>query len=309
MLHRLIDHTHGGVQILNGRIYYSPNSCRFVEEPPFRSSVENPFVPFSDASSPRNIMDLDIRDYMCPQWWTRPWGWISFFWSNLDNQLNVITYFLQSHFEAPAIRPMNPWAFGYKKVFPCEAMMMRAIMKSWEWFSVWVALLSFLIAQAEVKEEELKPYPYLAKKNWAAFFPSPMIPEADSADSSSTLDVSDTQGTVSTHQEHVLSIWQKFSEARKVLTQRMEQTETERQRQTRLDRARKPPTKSAKVFRWVKDDVTNIYIREQVSKKWREDTLGDYSAKQTRYDSFLNEYDCCSAFGSDDESDENDEDD
>ena len=153
---------------MNGRIYYSPNSCRAVEEPVVNRSGENPFIPFSETSTRRNVMDLDIRKYMRPQWWTRPWGWISFLllepdyrsppfdplthiprrpmrlpegagyampsdladsWSNLDNMLNVITYFLQSHYEAPAIRPMSPWAFGYNKVFPREAMMMRAICK------------------------------------------------------------------------------------------------------------------------------------------------------------------------------------
>ena len=350
-------------------------------------------------------MDLDIRKYMRPQWWTRPWGWISFLllepdcrsppfdplthiprrpmrlpegagyampsdladsWSNLDNMLNVITYFLQSHYEAPAIRPMSPWAFGYNKVFPREAMMMRAITKSWEWFSVWLALLSFLIAKAEEKEDELEFYPRLAKRNWAEFLLSegmertlleslvssiafrfdpkltrtgtfidlwnkdhfqpsiywfcayhvpvwyrwgdeeatnpifanfsphvhqlqigttfftsnPSLSMPETAISQGSRGRSDMKATeISTQHEQELPPWQKFFETRKALTQRMEQTETERERQTRLNRERKPPTKSAKVFRWIKDDA-NVYVREQVSKKWREHTLGDYSTNQ-----------------------------
>ena len=56
-------------------------------------------------------------------------------------------------------------------------------------------------------------------------------------------------------------------------------------------------------------DDANVYVREQVSKKWREHTLGDYSTNQVRYNPFLNEYDCCSQFGLDDESDEDESDD
>ncbi|KJA21984.1 hypothetical protein HYPSUDRAFT_202479 [Hypholoma sublateritium FD-334 SS-4] len=431
-----LDRNHGRVQILNGRLYYSPNSYRTVEEPALEVPGENPFVPYSPTSSRRNVMDVDLRNYLRPRWWTRPWGWISFLshepdyrhppfdplmhiprrplrlqdnagyampldlassWSNLDKQLNVITYFLQSHYQAPAIRPMSPWAFGYNKVFPRESMMMKAITKSREWFSVWLALLSYLIAKAEAKEVELAPYQNLAKKNWAEFLlqqgmdwtlldslissiafcfdpklqrtgafidlqckddsqpsvywicsyhipvwyrwgdeeasdpsladfgpyihqlqlgttfltniPTRITYEEEESNITGPPEISVAPlSNASVRHNQGLPAWQIFLDQRKALTRRMEQTETEREREIRLARARKPPTKTAKVFCWFKDNDTNLYIREQVSKKWREDTLGDYSAKQIRYDSFLNEYDCCSEFGSDNESDEDEED-
>ncbi len=95
--------------------------------------------------------------------------------------------------------------------------------------------------------------------------------------------------------------WKEFFTSREALNKRLETTETASEKQKRLSRERKPPTHSAKVFRWVKDPASDCYIREQVSKKWRQDTLGDYSSNQTRYDSFSNEWDCSSQFGSDDE--------
>ncbi|KJA22907.1 hypothetical protein HYPSUDRAFT_607729 [Hypholoma sublateritium FD-334 SS-4] len=83
----------------------------------------------------------------------------------------------------------------------------------------------------------------------------------------------------------------------------MEQAETTLERQKRLAREQQPPTTSAKVFRWVKDIGNDRYIRKQVHKKWRSDTLANYSTKQVQYDSFSNEWDCSSQFDSDDESD------
>ncbi len=96
--------------------------------------------------------------------------------------------------------------------------------------------------------------------------------------------------------------WNQFHESRQASNQRLEQTETTLERQKRLAREQQPPTASAKVFRWVKDIDSDGYVREQVSKRWRQDTLGGYSTKQTQYDAFANEWDCSSEFGSDDES-------
>ncbi len=63
-----------------------------------------------------------------------------------------------------------------------------------------------------------------------------------------------------------------------------------------------------KYFTGKKNDSGEL-IREPVSKKWREDTLAHYSMKQKRYNSFENEWDCCTDFGSDDDSDGDDDDD
>ncbi len=104
--------------------------------------------------------------------------------------------------------------------------------------------------------------------------------------------------------DRFLASWDSFLSSRKLLRQRIEQAESSLDKQKRLARENQPPTKSAKVFHWVKDISSNGYVREQVSKRWRQHTLGEYSSKQARYDSYLNEWDCCSELGSDDEEDD-----
>ncbi len=106
--------------------------------------------------------------------------------------------------------------------------------------------------------------------------------------------------------DRFLASWNCFLSSRKLLRQRIESAETSVDKQKRLARENQPPTKSAKVFHWIKDISSNGYVREQVSKRWRQHTLGEYSSKQVRYDSYYNEWDCCSELGSDDEEDDHD---
>ncbi len=147
-------------------------------------------------------------DYREPRWWTRPWGWISFFphepdfshppfhsllyvphrlhrfsndsrysmppnvaasWEQLDRDISFVTHLLQLHYGAAALRPMNPRGFGYSKPRSHLKAVMRSIFKSRDWFCVWIALLSYLIACAETVENDLEPYPFLAKKHWALY--------------------------------------------------------------------------------------------------------------------------------------------
>ncbi|KJA13949.1 hypothetical protein HYPSUDRAFT_150974, partial [Hypholoma sublateritium FD-334 SS-4] len=276
---RRLDRSFGRVQILSGRVYYSPNSSRVVQEPAVDRFGENPF---------RNAMDLDISNYMNPRWWSRAWGWIS--WLMLDRDLTTITSLIQVYFDIPVIRPMNPRAFGFHNRFRHPWMVAKVITKSRDWFSVWVALLSFLIARAEDKQREVQHFPNLAKKSWYDFLLEKGV-ERTWLDS------------LAIEREKCPPSWKEFFASREALNKRLEITETASDKQKRLSREKKPPTQSAKVFRWVKDHTSERYIREQVSKKWRQDTLGDYSSNQIRYDSFSNEYDCSSQFGSDDESD------
>ncbi len=407
-------------------------------------------------------MDLDISNYMQPRWWNRSWGWISFFphnpdyqqppfdvlllnlrrylhlpdnsgysmpdaiadsWFMLDSDISAITSLLQVYYDLPAMRPMNPRAFGFHNRFRHQWMVATVINKSKDWFSVWVALLSYLIAKAESKEYELQSFPGLAKKSWynyllekgvertwldslassvtCRFHPDTIrtgiflrLPVKDSFQPSvdwfcrykvpvwyawgkeqaqdprfasfaplthqlqigttillhspSPCESVATDNVASTSTESITSVdtiasgntvapahttatcanvvapaasiaykspieryphsWIDFFASREALNKRLEMTETTINKQKRLSREKKPPTQSAKVFRWVRDLTSDRYIREKVSKKWRQDTLADYSLKQTRYDSFSNEWDCSSQFGSDDESENGHED-
>lgn len=78
-----MDKTNGRVQILKGRLFYSPNCSRTVDHPPPTRDQEggepNPFLPSIQPNGRRNYFELDIAKYNSPRWWTLAFGWISFF--------------------------------------------------------------------------------------------------------------------------------------------------------------------------------------------------------------------------------------
>ncbi|KAG6912712.1 hypothetical protein DXG01_012700, partial [Tephrocybe rancida] len=88
-----------------------------------------------------------------------------------------------------------------------------------------------------------------------------------------------------------------FFAARDVRNAKRLLTERPGDRQARLDRERKPPVASAKVFEWICHHLTGEWHREQVRKAERKETLDEYSVAQKRYDSFFNEWDCCHEWG------------
>ncbi len=91
-------------------------------------------------------------------------------WLELDKNLTEATALLQAYYQIGAVRPLSPWGFGYPKWHKDRRHMLISINKAGDWFSVWIALLSFVIARAETIERELAPYPHLAKDNWQPFY-------------------------------------------------------------------------------------------------------------------------------------------
>ncbi|KAF8057991.1 hypothetical protein FPV67DRAFT_1676758 [Lyophyllum atratum] len=88
------------------------------------------------------------------------------------------------------------------------------------------------------------------------------------------------------------------------------QRESADARQKRLNRMRQPPTVSASVFVWEEDSEDSTkFVRCQVPKQEREETLGWFSRSQKRYDAFWNEWDCCAEMGENDDDEEYDDDD
>jgi hypothetical protein len=111
--------------------------------------------------------------------------------------------------------------------------------------------------------------------------------------------------------------WARFFEARAKQNEARLENESPKQRQTRLNRERKPPRLSAEVYEWDwSDEDPLVLVRTRILNKSREDTLDDYRSYQCRYDAFRNVWDVCQWFGlddgdnsapmdSDDESDDN----
>ncbi len=87
-------------------------------------------------------------------------------WLELDRNLSRATSLIQTYYGIPAVRPISPWAFGYPRRHIDRRHLLIAICKGREWFSVWIALLSYIIAQAESIHAELALYPHLAKVDW-----------------------------------------------------------------------------------------------------------------------------------------------
>jgi hypothetical protein len=103
--------------------------------------------------------------------------------------------------------------------------------------------------------------------------------------------------------------WEAFFAAREVKRQIKLAKETPSERQSRINRERKPPTVSADVFLWDwSADGAIELVRTRVGKKEREDVLGNRSNNQCKYDAVFNIWDVSDYFGPDDPDDDDDDD-
>lgn len=111
-----------------------------------------------------------------------------------------------------------------------------------------------------------------------------------------TLSVQHTRSAPLNDTESIPMTWQEFFAVREQHNKDILALETAGDRQRRLSRESKPPTRKAKIFEWQKDH-RGILIREAVLGKYKIETLAAYAKDQIRYDAFRNEYDCCTEFG------------
>lgn len=72
------------MQILDGRIIYSPNSTRTVQIPSRLPDTQNPFFPSSVPGTTKlNYWKLDASVYERPQWYHIKFGWVCFYDKNV----------------------------------------------------------------------------------------------------------------------------------------------------------------------------------------------------------------------------------
>ena len=100
--------------------------------------------------------------------------------------------------------------------------------------------------------------------------------------------------------------WRDFFQAREELNKKKLVNETPAQRETRLNRERKPPIKKVHVYHWDWSDEDPLQlVRTKVTRREGEDILSSYLDSQLVYDAHTNVWDACEYFGlPDDDSDD-----
>jgi hypothetical protein len=210
----IMDKKNGRVQILEGRLFFSPNCSRTVDHPPpirdENGGEPNPFLPNFRFNGHRklapNYFELDITKYASPRWWTPAFGWISFFpltpslsgpifekllmprshhhvfhedlggyfmpsnlldkWLRVDRDLSDAIYLIRHHYPLPFLYPINTFSFGYTKGHSRSGGLHTALRKGRDWFVVWMALLSYVIAGAEDSHSSVKDSVTRPKAPW-----------------------------------------------------------------------------------------------------------------------------------------------
>ena len=166
----------------------------------------NPFLPSHQSNGRRNYFELDINKYASPRWWTLAFGWISFFpltpslcgpifeklfmprshhhvfdeeldkyfmpsnllekWLRVDRDLSDAVYLIRHRYPIPFVYPINTFCFGYSKGHKRSGALHMALRRGRDWFVVWMALLSYVIAGAEDHYSLVKDSVTLAKPSW-----------------------------------------------------------------------------------------------------------------------------------------------
>ena len=166
----------------------------------------NIFLPSLPPTGRPNYFELDITSYTIPRWWSLPFGWIAFFplrpsfsgpifeklimpgpyyaldeerngysmpsglcskWLRVENDLADAVYIIRSHYHSTFIYPLQPSSLGFSRTHRRSGALHMASRKSREWFVVWMALLSFVIAHAEdYYYTTVKDSVTLAKTHW-----------------------------------------------------------------------------------------------------------------------------------------------
>jgi hypothetical protein len=102
--------------------------------------------------------------------------------------------------------------------------------------------------------------------------------------------------------------WIEFFARRAQRNMDIKARETPAQTKQRENREKNPGQVKAKVFEWsLNDDDPRQWVRNEINKKAKQDTLSYYSGAQCVFDAFRNEWDCCEEFGDPEEMDDDDD--
>jgi len=178
-----IDYSLGCVHWLNGDLFYLPNSKQDVVISEYEDPERLVFV----------LREVHLGHFLKPHWQTKRTGYFSFLtlwpinigypfdklagmpvlhlvdriyflneewsasWSRLEQDLILATACLKNASQFFTNRPFTPWAFGYNRPAPFHRLLKIRAQLSRDWFQVWIALLSFLIAISDKNQEDAIP--------------------------------------------------------------------------------------------------------------------------------------------------------
>lgn len=94
-------------------------------------------------------------------------------WSRLENALIISTSTLTSRYSVPCVRPQPPWQLGYRALQRgTKKAVHHRITLARQWFSVWLGLLSFIMAYGATGWERRKAIVEEEIPDWFSFLSS-----------------------------------------------------------------------------------------------------------------------------------------
>lgn len=88
-------------------------------------------------------------------------------WKRLEWYLYQAVTVMRQKFQPPAVAPYAPYAYGFEKSYPTPGMAKKHIYLARDWFVIWGALFSFIVAFANTRAAETD---HLGEKGFPCWF-------------------------------------------------------------------------------------------------------------------------------------------
>ncbi|KAF9521991.1 hypothetical protein CPB83DRAFT_730754, partial [Crepidotus variabilis] len=270
-----MDRSRGRIQVINGVVYYSPNSSRDVEVPAAVDKNKTPFI----------LPTAMAKCIQISQTWFTVWEHFSLIQlPALKHASLSLRHIIHSndilgcrHYDFAAGSPPSPHDFGFPKPQPYYKAMAKCIQISRTWFTVWGALLSYSIACAETRQSQSQTHHSFKQHSWMQFLAS-------------------NRKTIDFHpwiDQLGASAMEAFFQQQKERNKRICQRETLTERQKRENCEQQPPTASSVVILWSHTCTGEYKSSKIMGKQQRLEHLDSYSENQKRYNAFHNEWHIC----------------
>ncbi|TFK18417.1 hypothetical protein FA15DRAFT_603330 [Coprinopsis marcescibilis] len=148
------------------------------------------------------------------------------------------------------------------------------------------------LVKVDPKFSSLMPPILLAQEISTLVFPTPSTPPPASSSDHYPQETPD----------EIQPSWVKHFRSLNEKEQALLAVETPKQAGARENRARHPPTTSARVFEWVAGPTSNSltqYVKEELTRRERADRLEDFGDNQRVYNPIFNFWECCLLWGPD----------